>query len=764
MGEEPKFQKSRRNVLKGIAGLPLFSDFDVVEGNDLSPINAENISSDLTLASAPNNLGPVTPRDTLYQILTDRFYDGNTSINDFADFESALYGGTGDDLKLYQGGDWKGITDKVQYFANMGIGAIWISAPYRNRESRIEDENDDGTTDVWTSYHGYHAHNYYPTHRFFGDMSAFETMRDTLHNNGIKLIIDFVSNHTSREKNPTKNLKEEDGKLYEPDKDSNGNYVFDSDGNAVGDNLLADPNNDVNGWFHGEGDRGGNSSTFGYRHKDLGWLADFSHENDPVVDHLFNAAQFWKSKGVDGFRHDATLHMNPAFAKTLKDAIDSEPGGPVTHFGEFFITRPDPKYDEYASFPDRTGIHNLDFEYSRAQTNVFGDFSETMTDFGNMLTKTHDDYTHEHHQISFIDNHDVTRFRYIQPNNKPYHAAIAALLTARGTPKVYYGLEQYVEPQGDLPNEGRIFMQTDGAFDKTTTAYGLIQDLSQLRRDNLGIAYGQTNILHTSDDVIVYERKFYDHVVVIAINRQPDQSESVPSVGTALPDGTYSDYLGGTLSGQSVDISSGSIDSFTLSGGEVNVWVDTPSLGTDIPRIGSVVSTMGRAGNTVYIYGTGLGGDVTVEFGSTTATVNSNSNDQITATVPDASPGSVDITVSKNGNTSNTYAYELLSGDPVQVIFHIDVDTDPGETIHVTGNLPELGDWTPEEGSEGFMNPNYPKWFLPVSVPKNTTFEFKFVKIDDSGNVTWEGGSNRTFTSPSTTNGVDDTPMYTWQS
>lgn len=755
---------SRRDILKCFAAIPLFRDFEIFEAVDIGPERGENVESDLTLASTASNLGPITPRDTIYQILTDRFYDGDTSINDFDDFESELYDGTGADLKLYQGGDWQGITDKAQYLADMGIGAVWISAPYHNRETRIEDENDDGTTDVWTSYHGYHARNYYPTHRFFGDMPAFETMRDTLHSHGIKIVIDFVSNHTSRWKNPTKDLQEEDGKLYEPDKDSNGDYVFDSDGNAIGENLVADPNNDVDGWFHGIGDRGDDSSKFGYRHKDLGWLADFSHEHDIVVEHLFDAATFWKSKGVDGFRHDATLHLNPAFAKTLRDAIDSAAGGPVTHFGEFFIARPDPKYDEYASFPDRTGIHNLDFEYSRAQTNVFGDFSETMDDFGTMLTKTHGDYTFEHQAISFIDNHDVTRFRYIQPNDKPYHAAIAALMTVRGTPKIYYGLEQYVDPQGDLPNEGRIFMQTDGAFDKTTTAYNLIADLSQLRADNLALAYGLTNILHTSDDVIVYERKFYDHVVVTAINRQPDQSESVPSLSTELPDGAYSDYLEGTLSGQSIGVSSGSLDSFTLDGGEVNVWIDTPDLGTDVPRLGSIVSTMGRAGNTVYIYGTGLGGDVLVEFDGTEATVNSNDNEQITAVVPNATAGRVDVTVTKNGNTSNILAYDLLSGDPVQVVFHVDVETQPGEMIHVTGDLPELGDWDPKNGSEGFMNPNYPEWFLPVSVPKDTTFEFKFVKIDEDGNVTWEGGNNRTFTSPSSTTGVEDTPLYTWQS
>lgn len=651
----------------------------------------------------------------------------------------------------------------MQYLVDLGITAVWISAPYHNRESKIEDHQDDGSINVWTSYHGYHARNYFPTHRFFGDMQDFLSLRDTLHANGIKLVIDFVSNHTSRWQNPTLDYEPEDGKLYEPDKDSNGDYIFDSDGNAVGENLLADPNDDVDGWFHGIGDRGSDSSTFGYRHKDLGSLADFSHEHADVFHHIEEAARFWKSKGIDGFRHDATLHMNPAFAKNLEDRIDSASGGPVTHFGEFFISRPDPKYEEYRTFPDRTGINNLDFEYNRAQTNVFGDFSETMHAFGDMLIKTHGDYSHEHQTINFVDNHDVTRFRYIQQNDKPYHAALAAVMTVRGTPKIYYGTEQYVMPEGDSPNDGRVFMQTDSSFDTTTTAYQIIADLAQLRHDNLALGYGQTNILHTSDDVIVFERKFYDHVVVTAINRQPDQSESVPSLGTNLPDGSYADYLGGDLGGQSIDVTGGDLGAFTLSGGEVNVWHSNPDLGTT-PRIGTTVSTMGRAGNTVYIYGTGLGGDVTVHFGSTAGSVVANSKTKIEATVPDATPGMLDITVVKDGVTSNASAFELLSDEPVQVIFHVDAETEQGENIHVVGNLPELGDWDPAESSEAFMNPNYPEWVLPVSVPKDTSFEFKFVKIDDSGNVTWEGGSNRTYTSPTVSTGVEDTPLYYWQS
>ena len=571
---------------------------------------------------------------------------------------------------------------------------------------------------------------------------------------------------------PTNGFTAEDGKLYEPDKDAGGNYCFDvsgepfnCSGSSAVENLLADPNNDTNGWFHGLGDRGSDSSRFGFRHKELGSLADFSQENAAVVAHLEKAAGFWKALGVDGFRHDATLHMNPAFVKGLRDAIDTAPGGPLSHFGEFFIGRPDPKYDEYRSFPDRTAVNNLDFEYFRASTNAFGSFSETMAQFGSMLTQTSADYIYENQAITFLDNHDVTRFRYIQPNDKPFHAAIATLMTARGTPNIYYGTEQYMSSVNASDIAGRGFMQVASpTFSQTTTAYTTIKKLAALRAANEALAYGETSVLYSNNDVLVFSRKFFDKQVVVAVNRQPAVNYTVPVLATTLPAGTYTDQLTGTLFGTSNNVSGGQLASFVLVGGQVNVWSHNPSLGTTIPRIGDVVSTSGRTGNAVYIYGTGLGGTPTVKFGAATAAVVSASDTTIEAMVPAAAtPGVLDITVVKGANTSNTFRYEVLSGDQVQVNFKVNAGTSLGQNVYVVGSIPELGSWDPAKAPEAMMNPNYPEWFLPISVPKATQLQFKFIKKDGNGTVTWEGGSNRVFTSPSSSTGTADSPLYYWQ-
>lgn len=716
-------------------------------------------------------LGPVTSKDVIYQIITDRFYDGDTSNNVPEGFDATLYDGTGDDLKLYQGGDWAGIIEKIPYLKGMGVTAVWISAPYENRDTEIIDYQSDGSYDRWTSFHGYHVRNYFATNKHFGTLNEFKELRDALHENDIKLIIDFVTNHTSREMNPTAGNIPEDGKLYEPDRKEDGSFAFDENGepydyngDGLVENLIADPQNDTNGWFHGLGDRGDDSSRFGYRYKDLGSLADFSQENGDVAQYLEEATLFWANMGINGIRHDATLHMDAAFAKGLKDAVDSS--NTITQFGEFFIGRPDPKYDEYVYFPKQTGINNLDFEYYRAASTTFGDFSTTMSDFGNMMEYTQEDYDYENQTVTFLDNHDVSRFGYTQRSQKTYNAALATLLTSRGIPNIYYGTEQYIVPADGSDVAGRIFMQTDSAFDTTTTAYQLIGVLSELRQDNDALAYGTTVIRYSSDDVLVYERQFYDDVVLVAVNRQPDASFTIDGVETMLPAGEYADYLNGMLDGSSITVSSGTginnSSSFTLPGGAVCVWQYDGS--ASAPQIGNVISTMGRAGNKVYIYGDGLDGNVTVNFGDTPATVIENSATEIVTTVPEnATPGYNDITVTKDGATSNSFTYNVLSGDQNQVIFHVQAETNYGENIYIVGNIPELGNWDPDNCTEALLNPNYPEWFLPVSVPAGTQIEFKFIKKDSTGAITWESGENRVITSSPDSAGSVDTELYYWR-
>ena len=63
----------------------------------------------LTSSKGSESIGPVTSKDVIYQIITDRFCDGDKTNNVPRGFDASLFDGTGRDLKLYQGGDWQGI-------------------------------------------------------------------------------------------------------------------------------------------------------------------------------------------------------------------------------------------------------------------------------------------------------------------------------------------------------------------------------------------------------------------------------------------------------------------------------------------------------------------------------------------------------------------------------------------------------------------------------------------------------------------------------
>ncbi|WP_406449429.1 alpha-amylase family glycosyl hydrolase [Streptomyces sp. NBC_00876] len=79
--------------------------------------------------------------------------------------------------------------------------------------------------------------------------------------------------------------------------------------------------------------------------------------------------------------------------------------------------------------------------------------------------------------------------------------------------------------------------------------------------------------------------------------------------------------------------------------------------------------------------------------------------------------------------------------------FGVNATTQPGQNIYVTGNQSALGNWDPAAAPK--LDPaTYPVWKLDVSLPAGTSFEYKYVRKDASGNVTWESGANRTATVP----------------
>lgn len=677
--------------------------------------------------------------DTIYELMTDRFYDGDPSNNNPYN-QANSYDPTGTNINDYFGGDWKGIIDKMQYLQDLGITAIWITPPYDNiHQPYFQSSN----STFYNAYHGYWGRDFFVPDAHWGGWTDFDNLVAAAHQHNIKVIIDFVTNHSSQDDGP------EQGGFYR-------NGVF--QGNIT---------NDTKGYFHHNGNRADNqTSRFDYQYRELAHLADFSQENAAIIQYFKDALKTWLDHGIDGIRSDAVLHQDPAFLKIIQDYINAY--RPVYNFGEFWISTPDPKYDDYKTFQRRTGVGILDFEWDNVTRSVFGDWSKNMYDLANMLSYTANDYSYINKAVTFLDSHDKERIASLQPNQAIEHAAIAFLMTSRGIPVIYYGTEQYLTgingDAGRIPMPGYDNLRTgkNAGWSETTTAFQLIRRLSSLRKSNDAIAYGTTNIRWVNNDVIIMERQFYSNVVLIAINRSANTSYPISGLYTALPAGTYNDYLGGLLGGFSITVNSnGSVNNFTLGPTQVAVW-QMQNISTTTPEIGAVGPTMGRAGDVVTIDGEGFGTTPgTVWFGSVAGTIQSWGPTQIKAIVPSGiTPSVVNVTVQVGSKTSNGFPYDVLSGPQVMVVFHTNTQTVLGQNVYVVGSVHELDNWDAAHVYYPFFNPNYPEWFLPVSLPASTALQFKYIKRDGSGNVVWQPDPNQSLTTPAS--GEMDTPDFYW--
>ncbi|KTG10934.1 alpha-amylase [Haloprofundus marisrubri] len=710
---------NRRNLLKGIG-------LGAIGAAGAGSANAELSYTTQQSTTMAATWSPVDfTDDVIYQIVSDRFNDGDSSNNPSGE----LYSSDCSNLRRYCGGDWQGIIDKIEdgYLTNMGVSAVWISPPFENI---TEVDSDSGA-----SYHGYWARDFEDPNPFFGDMETFQNLVDTAHANGIKVVIDFVPNHTSPS---TADGELEDGVLYDDDQ------------------YAAAYSDDPNSYFHHNG--GTDYSSYEDQiYRNLYNLADFDHQEAYIDQYLKDAIKQWLDTGIDGLRVDAVAHMAPKWQKTLMDTIYDH--RPVFTFGEWFLGA-DQYNQRYYDFSNDSGMSLLDFRFGQEIRQVLRDFSDDWNGFWSVLQETASEHDQVVDQVPFIDNHDMERFTVAGGDTRNTDMALAVLLTSRGTPTVYYGTEQYLTGGND-PNNRKPMP----SFDTTTTAYEVIQTLAPLRKSNAALAFGDTEQRWINSDVFVYEREFGDNVVLVAINRSLDWYD-VSGVYTALPEGSYSDALGGLLSGFSTTVNAdGSIDEFSLGPQTVCVWEYSGN--TTEPTLGHVGPTMGQPGNTVTISGEGFGSTAgSVQFGSTNASVVSWSDTQIEATVPSVSGGYYDVTVTDaDGAQSGAFeGYEVLSGDQVSVRFVVNnAETVSGENVYVVGSVHELGDWNTDRAVGSFFNQvvyQYPTWYYDVNLPAGATVEFKFVKIDGSGNVTWESGSNRQYTAP-----VDSTGEYVgdWQ-
>lgn len=172
-------------------------------------------------------------------------------------------------------GDLRGIINRIDHLVDMGIGAIWLGPVFKS-------PNDDM---------GYDISDYQDIMEMFGTMADWEELRDKLHENGIKILVDLVVNHTSDEHpwfieaRKSKDNEKHDYYIWRPGKDGK------------------EPNNwasffTPSAWEYNEETDEYYLHLFSKKQPDLNW------HNPKVRKEVYDMMSWWLEKGADGFRMD----------------------------------------------------------------------------------------------------------------------------------------------------------------------------------------------------------------------------------------------------------------------------------------------------------------------------------------------------------------------------------------------------------------------------------------------------------------------------
>lgn len=473
--------------------------------------------------------------EVIYQVVVDRFADGDWSNN---------HGRDPSHLGRYQGGDWKGLQDRLPYLEQLGVTALWISPVLRNLEQ------DAG----FAGYHGYWTQDFSSVNPHFGDLAALQELVDAAHARGFKVILDIVTNHIGQLwfYDVNMNGRADDmlfggggasygssnddvpGKLtrtteWDPDFDSRGVQAFTALGESgpapvvwvdqpannrvpIQPAVFQNPN-----WYHRKGRitvwenrpplgtapcetaPDNNIELCDYiRKQELlgdfpGGLKDLATELPAVRSALTRVFQRWIELGdFDGYRIDTLKHVESGFWKTFCPAMrrhaKSLGKDKFLMFGEAF-SGADRLLSQYVTDGQVDSVFYFSQKY-RVFDAVFKKGGPTSE-----IKKLHEDrllhYTAAAHPhgvgvkpaevlINFIDNHDVARFLN-EGTVEALNTALIYLLTTVGIPCIYYGTEQQLSGGNDPSNREPLWRgNAQRGLDPYDTANSTFKRIQQL--------------------------------------------------------------------------------------------------------------------------------------------------------------------------------------------------------------------------------------------------------------------------------------------
>lgn len=332
-------------------------------------------------------------------------------------------------------GDLPGIIEKLDYLQELGITGVWISPIFPSPMADF----------------GYDVSDYTGIHPLFGTMADFDRLLEEIHNRGMKLLLDFVPNHTSDqhpwfiESRKSRDSPKRDWYLWQDPAEDGG------------------PPNNWLSEFGGSGWELDKKTGQYYYHAFLKEQPDLNWRNPEVQRAMLDVMLFWLDKGVDGFRVDVMWHMikddqfrdnppNPEFSEKQKPYRHLIPAYSTNQQGVHHIVRMMRKITD--QYDDRVIIGEIYLPIKELVTYYGEDNQGAHLPFNFQLVVLPWDARKIEAAINeyegslppegwpnwVLGNHDKSRIMTRVGKEQARVAAIL-LLTLRGTPTMYYGDE-----------------------------------------------------------------------------------------------------------------------------------------------------------------------------------------------------------------------------------------------------------------------------------------------------------------------------------
>ena len=474
---------------------------------------------------------------SIYQIITDRFFDGDPANNN-ADGNYNASGTTS-----VHGGDFRGIEQKLDYIKALGATAIWISPVVLNGRGQ---------------FHGYAGRDFYKVDPHWGSLADLQHFIAAAHARGLLVIDDIVCNHGA---DLIDSADAGYGKFVCPPagytlKYRNNSRTFAPPFDVYNSTYTA-ANNALTNLFHNNGSIQNFNDMTQVTLGELSGLDDFRTESAYVRSNMAAIYNFWiQQAGFDGFRIDTVKHVEMGFWQSWCPAVhdfaatnSAKPN--FFMFGEVY----DGNEALCGSF---TGIKGggayaldsvLDYPLYFLVGSVFatasGSTKQISDHFANLAANY--DPNAQMRLVTFLDNHDQPRFLNSGTTNR-LAVALAFLYTSRGIPCLYYGTEQAFNGATDPYDREDMFagqfkdagLAGVDSFNMTHPLFELVAQLNNFRRLYPALSLG-SYVDHANNasgpGLFAYSRRLGTQEVFVVFNTA-SSAQVLPGCSTTYAPGT----------------------------------------------------------------------------------------------------------------------------------------------------------------------------------------------------------------------------------